>query len=131
MVFEVESSVFRWRFGAAAPPRHREDCRDKTSNRGAALRPSPPAEPTPSARRIDPKYTPIPVSTVTAVVMSFTMSLFQRVVRIGLVPGLLSARLTSFAIGLVVSIPTAIVAAPRAQRLARYFTGDPRRPKDG
>jgi hypothetical protein len=101
---------------------------DETAKGAAALIPAP-AEP--AARRIDPKYTPILVSTVMAVVMSFTMSLFQTVVRMGLVPGLLSAWLTSFAIGLVVAIPTAIVAAPRAQRLVRYLTGDPRRPKDG
>jgi biopolymer transport protein ExbB/TolQ len=66
-----------------------------------------------------------------AVVMSFTMSLFQTVVRIGLAPGMLTAWLTSFAIGLVVAIPTAIVVAPRAQRLVRYLTSGPRQPKDG
>jgi hypothetical protein len=103
---------------------------DETAKGAAGLGPAP-AEPTASARYIDPKYTPILVSTVMAVVMSFTMSLFQTVVRIGLVPGVLSVWLTSFAIGLVVAIPTAIVAAPRAQRLVRYLTGGPRRPKDG
>jgi integral membrane sensor domain MASE1 len=60
-----------------------------------------------------------------AVVMSFTMSLFQTVVRIGLAPGMLTAWLTSFAIGLIVAIPTAIVVAPRAQRLVRHLTRAP------
>jgi len=63
--------------------------------------------------------------------MSLTMSLFQTFMRIGLAPGLVSAWLTSFAIGLVVAIPTAIVAAPRAQRLVRHFTSSPNQPKDG
>ena len=63
--------------------------------------------------------------------MSFTMSLFQTVMRVGLVPGMVTAWLTSFAIGLIVAIPTAIVAAPRAQRLVRHLTSSPDQPKDG
>jgi hypothetical protein len=79
-------------------------------------------------RRIDPKYAPILVPAVMAVAMSFTMSLAQTIMRIGFVPSLPSAWLTSLAIGVVVAVPTAIIAAPRAQRLVRYLTGVPRRP---
>ena len=43
-------------------------------------------------------------------------------------PPVPSAWLTSVAIGLVVAVPTAIVAAPRAQRLVRYLTGGPPQP---
>jgi hypothetical protein len=79
-------------------------------------------------RRIDPKYAPTLVPAIMAVAMSFTMSLVQTIIRIGIVPSLPSAWLTSFAIGVVVAVPTAIIAAPRAQRLVRHLTGAPRRP---
>jgi hypothetical protein len=87
-----------------------------------------PASSTAGGRRLDPKYAPILVPAIMALAMSFTMSLVQTIVRIGFVPGLPSAWLTSFAIGLVVAVPTAIVAAPRAQRLVRHLTGGPPRP---
>jgi hypothetical protein len=38
-------------------------------------------------------------------------------------PNLVSAWLTLFAIGVVVAVPTAILAAPRAQRLVSRLTG--------
>ena len=91
---------------------------------------NPPEDPQSAAkqRRIDPKYAPILVPAIMAVAMAFTMSLVQTIIRIGFVPSLPSAWLTSLAIGLVVAVPTAIIAAPRAQRLVRYLTGAPRRP---
>jgi hypothetical protein len=81
-----------------------------------------------NGRRLDPKYVPVLVPAVMAVAMTFTMSPVQSIVRLGLVPALPAAWLTSFAIGLVVAVPTAIVAAPRAQRLVRRLTGAPARP---
>jgi hypothetical protein len=47
-------------------------------------------------------------------------------VRLGFAPKLLSAWLISFAIGVSVAIPTAILVAPHARRLAGYLTGVPR-----
>jgi integral membrane sensor domain MASE1 len=55
------------------------------------------------------------------------MSLVQTIAKIGFAPNLLPAWLTSFAIGVVVAAPTAIVVAPSAQRLVGYLTGGPRR----
>jgi hypothetical protein len=63
-----------------------------------------------------------------AIAMSFVMSFVQTIARLGFVPNLASAWLTSFAIGVTVAIPTAIIVAPRAQRLAGNLTGVPRRP---
>jgi hypothetical protein len=51
----------------------------------------------------------------------------QTVARLGFTPNLASAWLTSFAIGVAVAIPTAILVAPRAQRLVGKLTGAPRR----
>ena len=62
-----------------------------------------------------------------AIAMSFVMSLVQTIARLGFVPNLASAWLTSFAIGVTVAIPTAIIVAPRAQRLVGKLTGAPRR----
>jgi hypothetical protein len=39
-----------------------------------------------------------------------------------------SAWLTSFAIGVVVAVPTAILVAPPVQRLVGQLTGPPRHP---
>ena len=47
-----------------------------------------------------------------AIAMSFVMSLVQTIARLGFVPNLASAWLTSFAIGVTVAIPTAIIVAP-------------------
>ncbi len=62
-----------------------------------------------------------------AVAMSFVMSLVQTTVRLGFAPNLVSAWLTSVAIGVVVAIPTAILVAPHAQRLVGHLTAAPRR----
>jgi hypothetical protein len=53
-----------------------------------------------------------------AIAMSLTMSLVQTIARLGFAPNLASAWLTSFAIGVAVAIPTAILIAPQARRLA-------------
>lgn len=60
--------------------------------------------------------------------MAIAMSLVQIIARLGFAPNLASAWLTSFAIGVAVAIPTAILVTPRAQRLAGNLTGAPRRP---
>ena len=57
-----------------------------------------------------------------AIAMSLVMSLVQTLARLGFTPSLASAWLTSFAIGVAVAIPTAILVAPRAQRLASHLT---------
>ena len=56
------------------------------------------------------------------------MSLVQTIARLGFAPDLASVCLTSFAIGVAMAIPTAILVAPRAQRLVGYLTGASRRP---
>jgi hypothetical protein len=48
-----------------------------------------------------------------AIAMSLVMSLVQTIARLGFAPNLASAWLTSFAIGVAVAIPTAILVAPR------------------
>jgi hypothetical protein len=47
-----------------------------------------------------------------AIAMSFVMSFGQTIARLGFAPNLASAWLTSFAIGVTVAIPTAIIVAP-------------------
>jgi hypothetical protein len=61
-----------------------------------------------------------------AIAMSFVMSLVLTTVRLGFAPNLVSAWLTSFAFGVVVAIPTAILVLPHAQRLVGHLTGAPR-----
>jgi len=61
-----------------------------------------------------------------AIAMPFVMSLVQTIARLGLAANLASAWLTSFAIGAAVAIPTAILVAPSARRLAGHLTGTPR-----
>jgi hypothetical protein len=51
--------------------------------------------------------------------------LVQTTVRLGFVPKLALAWLTSFAIGLVVAVPTAILVAPPARRLVGRLTDPP------
>ena len=51
-----------------------------------------------------------------AIAMSFVMSLVQTIARLRFAPNLASARLTSFAIGAAVAIPTAIPVAPAPGR---------------
>jgi Protein of unknown function (DUF2798) len=78
-----------------------------------------------TARRLDPKCAQILVPAIMVIAMSLAMSLVQTIARLGFAPNLASVWLTSFAIGVAVAIPTAIVVAPRAQRLAGYLTGAP------
>jgi hypothetical protein len=73
---------------------------------------APPGQPRATGRRLDPKYAPILVPAITAIAMSFVMSLVQTVARLGFTPNLASAWLISFAIGVAVAIPTAILVAP-------------------
>src|SRR2546423_467364 len=61
--------------------------------------------------------------TVMAVAMSLEMSLVDTMVRVGWAPGLVSTWLSSFAVGVVVAAPTAILIAPAAQRLVGRLTG--------
>jgi integral membrane sensor domain MASE1 len=56
------------------------------------------------------------------------MSLVQTIARLELAPNLASVWLTSSAIGVAVAIPTAILVAPRAQRLVGHLSGAPRPP---
>jgi hypothetical protein len=86
-----------------------------------------PGQARPPRRRLDPKYAPLLIPAIMAIAMSLVMSLVQTVARLGFTPNLASAWLTSFAIGVAVAIPTAILVAPRAQRLASHLTGAPRR----
>jgi hypothetical protein len=90
------------------------------------MNPTTPAAARTAGRRLDPKYAPLLIPAITATAMSFTMSLVQTVGRLGFTASLPSAWLTSFAIGLAVAIPTAILVAPRARRLASHLTGPPR-----
>ena len=84
-----------------------------------------------TSRRLDPKYTPILVPASMAVAMSLVLSLVQTIVRIWFVPNLMSAWLTSFAIGVIVAVPTVILVAPHAQRLVGHLTGvSPRAPPE-
>ena len=84
---------------------------------------APPGQPRATGRRLDPKYAPILIPAIMAIAMSFV----QTIARLGFTPNLASAWLTSFAIGVAVAIPTAILVAPRAQRLVGNLTGAPRR----
>lgn len=73
--------------------------------------------------RLDPKYAPLLAPAITAVAMSFTISLVTTTVRLGFRSDLLSAWLTSFAIAVMVAIPTAILVAPQGQRFVGRLTG--------
>ena len=91
----------------------------------------PPGPISVSGRHLDPKYAPLLVPTIMAIAMSFVMSLVLTTVRLGFAPNLVSAWLTSFAIGMIVAIPTAILVAPHAQRLVGRLTGvPPRAPRE-
>ncbi len=84
-----------------------------------------------TGRRLDPKYAPLLVPAIMAVAMSFVISLVMTTARLGFAPNLVSAWLTSFAIGMIVAIPTAILVAPHAQRLVGRLTGvPPRAPRE-
>jgi uncharacterized membrane protein YoaK (UPF0700 family) len=72
--------------------------------------------------RIDPKYARLLLPAIMATVMSLVMSLVDTIVRFGFAPNVVSAWLGSFAIGVVVAAPTAILIAPAAQRLVGQLT---------
>jgi len=72
--------------------------------------------------RIDPKYARLLLPAVMAAAMSLVMSLVDTIVRFGFAPNLVWAWLSSFAIGVVVAAPTAILIAPAAQRLVGQLT---------
>jgi hypothetical protein len=95
------------------------------------MNPAPQAKARPAGRRFDPKYTPLLVHAIMAIAMSFVMTLVQTIARLGFAPNLASAWLTSFAIGAAVAIPTAILVAPSARRLAGHLTGTPRNSPPG
>lgn len=80
-----------------------------------------------AGRRFDPKYAPLPVprSWPSRTRSSCLASADDR--QAGFAPNLASAWLTSFAIGVAVAIPTAILVAPSARRLAGHLTGPPLR----
>jgi integral membrane sensor domain MASE1 len=80
----------------------------------------------PTARRLDPKYTPLLAPVIMAIAMSLVISLVETIAKHGLAPHLVSAWLTSFAIGVVVAVPTAVLVAPPVQRLVDHLTGTPR-----
>jgi hypothetical protein len=73
--------------------------------------------------RVDPKYSRVLLPAVMAAAMSLVMSLVDTIANFGLAPDLLSTWLGSFAIGVVVAAPTAILIAPAAQRLVGQLTG--------
>jgi len=95
------------------------------------MNPAPQVKARPASRRFDPKYTPFLVPAIMAIAVSFVMSLVQTIARLGFAPNLASAWLTSFAIGAAVAIPTAILVAPSARRLAGHLTGTPRNSAPG
>ena len=68
------------------------------------------------------RYDRFLLPTVMAVVMSLVMSLVDAIGRVGWAPGLVAAWLSSFAGGVVVAVPAAIVIGPQAQRLVAQVT---------
>ena len=81
-----------------------------------------------SARRVDPRYAPPLVSAIMAIVISLAVSLVETIVRLGFTSSLVPAWLTSFAVAVIVAVPTAVLVAPHAQRLVSRITRPPRRP---
>jgi hypothetical protein len=75
--------------------------------------------------RVGPRYSRVLLPAVMATAMSLVMSLVDTIVRFGLAADLVSAWLGSFAVGVVVATPTAILIAPAAQRLVAQLTGGP------
>ena len=63
------------------------------------------------------RYGRLLLPAVMATAMSLVMSGVETIVRVGLAANLAAAWLSSFAIGAVVAVPTAILIAPVAQRL--------------
>jgi len=80
-----------------------------------------------SARRVDPRYAPPLVSAIMAIVISLAVSLVETIVRLGFTSSLVPAWLSSFAVAVIVAVPTAVLVAPHAQRLVSRITRPPRR----
>ena len=81
---------------------------------------------TPGGPRLNPKYARVLLPAVMATAMSLVMSLVDTILRVGFAAKLVSAWLGSFAVGVVVAAPTAILIAPAAQRLVGQLTGGQR-----
>ena len=92
------------------------------------MHPAHPGESTVTARRVDPWYGPLLVPTIMAIAISLVVSLVQAIVRGGFTPILIPAWLSSFGLGVIVAVPTAVRVAPHARHLASHLTGPPRRP---
>lgn len=121
--------VNRARHGGAEPP-GRPGIRKNTINTVEAatlMNPNPPGEARATAHRVDPKYAPVLIPAIMAIAMSLVMSLVSAIARHGWAPALVPAWLTSFALGVVVAVPTAILVASPVQRLVGHLTGAPRR----
>jgi uncharacterized membrane protein YoaK (UPF0700 family) len=86
------------------------------------MNPARPGETRGDVRRINPKYARFLLPAVMATVMSLVMSLVETIARLGFTPNLVPAWLASFAIGVVVAVPTGVMAAPVAQRLVGHLT---------
>jgi hypothetical protein len=76
-----------------------------------------PGESKASARRIDPRYAALLVSAIMAIVISLAMSLVETIVRLGFTSSRVPARLTSFAVAVVVAVPAAALVSPHANGL--------------
>jgi Protein of unknown function (DUF2798) len=62
-----------------------------------------------------------------AIVISLAVSLVETTVRLGFTASLVPAWLSSFAVAVIVAVPTAVLVAPHAQRLVSRITRPPRR----
>jgi hypothetical protein len=85
-------------------------------------------EPRAAARRVDPKYAPRLAPAITAIAISLVVSLVETIVRIGFTPALVADWLMSFGVSVIVAVPTAVLVAPRAQRLVSRITERSTRP---
>ena len=92
------------------------------------VHPAHPGESKARARRVDPRYAPLLVSAIMGVVISLVVSLVETIVRLGFTAGLMPAWGTSFAVAVIVAVPTAVLVAPRAQHLVSRITRPPARP---
>ena len=86
-----------------------------------------PGESKVTAWRVDPRYARLLVPTIMAIAISLVVSLAQTIIRLGFTPGLVPAWLSSFGIGVIFAVPTAVLVSPYAQRLASHLTGPPSR----
>jgi hypothetical protein len=111
-----------WRSGTTGQARHQEE-HDPYAKAATLMNPNPPGEARATAHRVDPKYAPVLIPAI----MAIAMSLVSAIARHGLAPTLVPAWLTSFALGVVVAVATAILVASPVQRLVGYLTGAPRR----